>query len=241
MNKLTYIALFLCISFSTWSQAVIDDFGAIARSDTAKPVIYLIFTGHDYFEGFDYVTKVLDQKNVKASFFLTGDFIRTHPSIILQLKADGHFIGAHSDKHLLYCDWTKRDSLLHSEAVIKKDISDNLIELKKLGIKPKYFMPPYEWYNKKVVEIATSLNQVAVNFSQGTRSNADYTTPSMPNYVESQSIINSIYNYEKKQGMNGFHLLIHPGTAAERTDKLWFRLEEIIDFLLEEDYQFSRL
>ena len=213
--------------------------GAIVRSDTLKNTIYLCFTGHDYAEGFEYVVNVLNKQKVKGSFFFTGDFVRNYEGLVKDISKKEHYVGAHSDKHLLYCDWAKRDSLLHSENRIKEDILQNLQALKKLDIYPEYFMPPYEWYNKKVVEIASKLKQTTVNFSNGTRSNADYTTPDMPNYISSKDILESIYNYESLNGMNGFHVLIHPGTSQKRKDKFYLKLDELISKLKKEGYQFS--
>ncbi len=240
MNKINLSFLFFLINISLYAQSIVDKEGAVVRSDTLNKSIYLCFTGHDHVEGFEYVINVLNKQKVKGSFFLTGDFVRNNEDIVKDIAKNGHFVGAHSDKHLLYCDWTKRDSLLHSENRIKKDILQNLHVLKKLEIYPKYFMPPYEWYNKKVVEIASELNQITVNFSSGTRSNADYTTPDMPNYISSNDILESIYNYLSSNSMNGFHLLIHPGTSPKRKDKFYLRLDELITKLKKEGYQFSK-
>ncbi len=239
MNQINLIFLLFLINASLYAQSIVDKEGAIVRSDTLKKNIYLCFTGHDHAEGFEYVISVLDKQKVPGSFFLTGDFVRNYEALVKTIAKNGHFVGAHSDKHLLYCDWTKRDSLLHSEKQIKKDISQNLQALKKLGIRPKYFMPPYEWYNKKVVEIASQLNQITVSFSSGTRSNADYTTPDMHNYISSNDILESIYRYQSLNSMNGFHLLIHPGTSPKRKDKFYLKLDGLITKLKQEGYQFS--
>ena len=217
-----------------------DQYGAMVRSDTLKKHIYLCFTGHDFYEGFEQVLSVLKNQQIPASFFLTGDFVREHADLVKSIAKDGHYVGAHSDKHLLYCDWLKRDSLLHSADDIKADILHNLQALENLGIRPKYFMPPYEWHNQKVVEIAQELNQITVNFSPGTKSNADYTTPDMPNYISSNDILKSIFETEKLNGMNGFHLLIHPGTSPLRKDKLYFHLDEIITALKGKGYGFVK-
>ena len=225
---------------SLCSQGIVDREGAIVRSDTLQKNIYLCFTGHDYIDGFEHVISVLNNQKVKASFFLTGDFVRNNRGLVKDIAKNGHFIGAHSDKHLLYCDWTKRDSLLHPEEIIQEDIMNNLNALEELGIQPKYFMPPYEWYNEKVVEIAAELDQITVNFSHGTRSNADYTTPDMPKYISTNKILESIYNYESFDNMNGFHLLIHPGTSPKRKDKLYLELEELIINLQKKGYEFSK-
>lgn len=240
MNKINLGFLFFLINISIHAQNIVDQQGAIVRTDTLKKNIYLCFTGHDQIDGFEHVMSVLNKQKIRGSFFLTGDFVRSNEWLVKELAKNGHFVGAHSDKHLLYCDWAKRDSLLHSENVIREDISQNLHVLKKLGIHPEYFMPPYEWYNQKVVEIASELNQVTVNFSAGTRSNADYTTPDMPNYTSSKSILESIDAYLSLHSMNGFHLLIHPGTSPNRKDKFYLHLDELITKLKQEGYQFSK-
>lgn len=222
------------------AQGIVDAQGALVRSDTLKKTIYLCFSGHDTYDGFPHVLNVLKKQNIKASFFLTGDFIREQTALTKRIINTGHYVGAHSNNHLLYCDWTKRDSLLQSPNTIKEDIAQNIDALKHLGVTPQYFMPPYEWYNKKVVALAKELNQITINFSTGTLSNADYTTPDMPNYRSSDAILKSIFNYEKNHGMNGFHLLIHPGTSPLRKDKLYLHLNSLITKLKKRGYQFKR-
>jgi peptidoglycan/xylan/chitin deacetylase (PgdA/CDA1 family) len=240
MIRIAFLLLFITYTHSLTSQGVFDPYGALIRSDTQDRTINLCFTGHDHYEGFEHVLQVLNDQKIKASFFLTGDFVRSHRALVKQITAEGHLIGAHSDKHLLYCDWTDRDSLLYRPSTIKSDIMNNLQELSAMGIRPTHFMPPYEWYNRNVVDIARELNQITVNFSPGTRSNADYTTPDMPNYAASDKILESMYTYEKLHGMNGFHLLIHPGTSPLRKDKLYLHLDTIINTLKNKGYQFSR-
>ena len=103
-----------------------------------------------------------------------------------------------------------------------------------------YFIPPYEHYNSTISAWAKQLGLQVINYTPGTASNGDYTTPSMKNYYSSQTIIDRILNYESTQpnGLNGFFLLMHFGTVPERTDKLYNRLDEIIDTLQERGYQF---
>ena len=73
------------------------------------------------------------------------------------------------------------------------------------------------------------------------RTAADYTTPDMKNYMSSQKIIDHLYEFEKQNSLNGSIILIHPGTHASRTDKLYLRLDEIIKTLKKKGYSFGRL
>lgn len=240
MNKFKVCLAFLAMTIAANAQAIRDKEGAIIRSDTLANTIYLCFTGHDHTDGFAHVLSVLRSHQIKASFFLTGDFIRSHPKLVKTIAKNGHFIGPHSNKHLLYCDWSKRDSLLYTPREIKKDILDNLEVLVRFGLRPRVFMPPFEWYNQKVVSLAQELGQTTVNFTPGTLSNADYTTPDMPNYRPSAQIMESIYFYEKSYGMNGFHLLLHPGVSPKRTDKFYMYLDQLLLYLKDRGYGFSR-
>jgi peptidoglycan/xylan/chitin deacetylase (PgdA/CDA1 family) len=191
----------------------------------------------------------LKQKNIHGSFFLTGNFYRNpkFKKTIKELKKNGNYLGSHSDKHLLYCDWEKRDSLLVTHQEFKEDLQNAYKELKKWGIKKKqayYFFPPYEWYNDSIATWTKELGLQLMDFSPGTRSNADYTYPEMgKKYVSSDSIMNSILQYETTStyGLNGFILLVHIGTDPRRTDKFYNRLPEMINELKTRGYQFVRV
>jgi endoglucanase len=219
----------------------------IVRLDNTKKNIYLSFTGHDFAEGAGHVIKILKKNKIKASFFLTGDFYRNpgFKKTIKILVKSGNYLGPHSDKHLLYCDWDNRDSTFVSEDSFKVDLSKNYKEMAKFGIlkqNAQYFMPPYEWYNKNISKWACDLNIKIVNFTSGTSSNADYTTPSMGRrYVSSDTIYNRILRYERNNefGLNGFILLLHMGTDPDRTDKMYNRLDALIMELKHRGYQFK--
>ena len=45
-------------------------------------------------------------------------------------------------------------------------------------------------------------------------------------------------SYEKEKGLNGYILLIHPGTDPARTDKFYLRLDSILTYLEKKDYSF---
>jgi peptidoglycan/xylan/chitin deacetylase (PgdA/CDA1 family) len=222
--------------------------GGIIRGPTSEKKIALIFTGGDYADGGKVIRSVLARTRIKASFFFTGVFYRkpSNESLISKFVADGHYLGPHSDKHLLYCSWENRDSLLVNKQDFVSDIRNNYREMEKFGIKRKearYFVPPYEWYNEKIVGWAEEIGLTLINFTPGTGSNADYTTLSMPNYRSSEWIYNSIVEYEKSDpnGLNGFLLLLHIGTHPDREDKFYNRLEGLIDFLKSSGYGFLRV
>jgi peptidoglycan/xylan/chitin deacetylase (PgdA/CDA1 family) len=158
----------------------------------------------------------------------------------------GHYLGPHSDKHLLYCDWTKRDSLLVSKEAFERDLRNNYAEMKKFGINPnesRYFLPPYEWYNDSIAAWTSQMSLQLVNYTPGTLSHADYTTADANNYRSSEEIMKSITDYEqsKAAGLNGFILLMHIGSGPGRADKLYTKLPKLIRWLKAKDYQMVRI
>jgi endoglucanase len=241
------LSLWLTFILTVHAQPVTDRHGAIVRGDTSRKVIALVFTGHEFADGGSAIRKTLKAKRVKASFFFTGDFYANpdFSKLILQLKKDGHYLGAHSDKHLLYADWEKRDSTLVAANEFKQDLEDNYRKMAEYGIakaNAHYFLPPYEWYNAEIASWTMQMNLTLINFSAGTRSAADYTYPEMGSrYLGSEEIYQSIMKYEELHGMNGFILLIHIGTDPRRKDKLYSRLGDIIDEMKARGYGFRRV
>lgn len=223
--------------------------GAITRFDSTRPVIHLVFTGHEFANGGDVIRRSLRSEGVKASFFFTGDFYRTpeFAPLIRGLKREGHYLGAHSDKHLLYAAWEDRDSLLVSREDFEQDLRDNYRAMEPFGVRREdapYFLPPYEWYNARIAEWTSGLGLTLINFTPGTLSNADYTTPSMGvRYVSSDSILQRIRQSARAgaSGLNGHILLLHIGTDPSRTDRFAERLGGLIRDLKSKGYTFRRL
>lgn len=208
-----------------------------------------MFTGDEFADGGEVIRKTLKVNKVPGSFFLTGNFY-ANPEfrrLVLRLKRDGHYLGSHSDKHLLYADWVKRDSLLVSKDEFTRDLEDSYKKLDGLGIKKAdavYFLPPYEWYNSEIAKWTAGMGLRLINFSPGTRSTADYTYPEMGNsYRSSDEIYRSVMKKESDDpdGLNGFILLVHIGTDPRRTDKFYNRLDEMLNELKSRGYSFVSL
>jgi peptidoglycan/xylan/chitin deacetylase (PgdA/CDA1 family) len=121
--------------------------GAIIRGDTAKKNLALVFTGDEFADGGSQILTVLENQRIHGSFFLTGNFYRNEEfrTLIKQLSSAGHYLGAHSDQHLLYCDWEKRDSLLVSSSEFRVDLENNYKAMSVFGIikrkHPIFFLP----------------------------------------------------------------------------------------------------
>jgi len=223
--------------------------GAKIRGNKENKEITLVFTGHDQADGLPEVVRVLKSHRLKASFFLTGDFYRNRSfsAMIKKLRKNSHYLGAHSDKHLLYCDWNNRDSLLITKEQFVNDLKDNYRSMVNFGVRPQdanYFLPPYEWYNDSIAMWCKQYGLEMINFTPGTSSNQDWTYPDRDiKYISSDTLFNRILNLEEENpnGLNGFILLTHFGTDQRRPDKFYNRLNELITELEKRGYVFVTL
>ncbi|EEF59669.1 polysaccharide deacetylase family protein [Pedosphaera parvula] len=222
--------------------------GGIVRGPKTQKRIALEFTGHTFAEGAPIILDQLAKHQAKASFFLTGAFV-TNPEfepVVKRIIKEGHYLGPHSDKHLLYCPWDGPKKTLVSKDQFASDLENNLNKIQKHGLKRsqiRYWLPAYEWYNEEIVDWSRDKDLTLVNFTPGTRSNADYTGDKDKNFVPSKTILESIIKKEQQDpnGLNGFLLLLHVGVGPNRTDKMSDHFGELLDYLSSKGYQFVRI
>jgi peptidoglycan/xylan/chitin deacetylase (PgdA/CDA1 family) len=222
--------------------------GGIIRGSTAERRIALEFTGHQFAEGGTVILDELARRGAHASFFLTGEFLRTpaFAPLVRRIIDEGHYLGPHSDKHLLYCEWDRRDKTLLTQRAFERDIEDNLRAIESFGVPRaavRHWVPAYEWYNAEIAAWSARLGLTLVNFTPGTRSTADYTGEADRNFVPSRQIVASILAREQEdpQGLRGYLLLLHIGAGPGRTDKMHSRLGELLDALAGRGYTFVRV
>ena len=218
--------------------------GGIVRTDPSKKQISLVFTAADKADGADAIISTLKRHGIKGGFFFTGEFYELYPEVVKRLLNEGHLVGSHSYGHLLYMPWEKRDSLLVTREEFEKDMMQSYETMRKAGIEYKdapIYIPPYEYYNKEIAAWAKSMGIQVINYTPGTMSNADYTTPDMgQKYRSSKFIYNKIMEVEKKEGLNGHLMLIHFGTDDRRTDKFYNGyLDKLIKTLKRKGYTFA--
>jgi len=222
--------------------------GGIVRGPRHEKLIALEFTGHEFAEGATIILDTLEKRRALASFFFTGDFLREprHASLIARARNAGHYLGPHSDKHLLYCDWTAERRTLLSREAFGRDVENNLRELERYGVARatmRHWVPAYEHYNLEISGWSSEMGLRLVNYTRGTRSNADYTGEADGNFVPSDEIVRSILARESAgpDGLNGFLLLLHVGAGPGRRDKMHDRFPELMDRLIERGYTFVRV
>lgn len=218
--------------------------GGIIRTDPSVKHVDFVFTAADKADGAERIISTLRKYNIKGGFFFTGEFFEMYPDVVRRLVAEGHYVGSHSYGHLLYAPWGNRDSLLVTKQEFEEDIFKSYKVLREFGITDApYFIPPYEHYNSTISSWARQLGLQVINYTPGTLTNGDYTTPEMKRYFSSKEILSKIWEYERTDpnGLSGHIMLIHFGTDPARTDKFYDKLPGLIRELRRKGYSFTPL
>lgn len=236
-------------AMSDSKTTVTYDRGCIVRGPRNRKRIALEFTGGSFAEGGETILQTLRDRNIKASFFFVGDFLREprFRTLVERIRDEGHYLGPHSDKHPLYASWDNPPKLQITRAEFDKDLLANMRELERFGISKedaRYFVPPYEHYTPEISKWTAEHGMVLINYTTGTRTHADYMEDDHPRFVTAEEMVQSVYDYEKKDpdGLNGFMLLMHIGAGPRRTrDQLYNHLGEMLDALSSRGYSFVRV
>ncbi len=222
--------------------------GGIRRGPVDRRRMALVFTGHEFGESAATILDALARRQVRASFFLTGTFLRDSAlqPLVRRMVREGHYVGPHSDAHLLYAPWEGPKQTLVSRDAFRDDLERNVEALAALGV-PKdavsIFLPPYEWYTAEIAAWTREMGMTLVCHTPGTRSTADYTEEGTRQFVPTDAIFDSILRRERDDphGLNGFMLLLHVGAGPGRADKFHRRFDELLSELLARGYTLVRV
>lgn len=94
-----------------------------------------------------YTEKILDtlkEKNVKAVFFLTGDYAERNEELVRRMIDEGHIIGNHGMKH------ASLPKLCEGEAIDEIMSLHNFVK-EKYGYEMQYFRPPCGEYSEQAL------------------------------------------------------------------------------------------
>ena len=236
-------------------ELVKDDYGVTQRINPNEKSVYLVFTGHystdddGYFENFDGAAPVLEilaEHGAKGSFPPTGNCFRVdrYQQVIRDIIDQGHYLSAHSDRHLLLCSYGDRSVNLVTEDSLARDIQGMEAELEKFGLKKeqyRWMIPPYEHYNQFSADALRRLGYELANPTEGLVTGLDWMGPGEPSYHSAQQLMDNIWKFEQEHGLNGAIILIHAMNYPNRTDddRLYNHLGEIIEKLREKGYGFK--
>ena len=182
--------------------------------DTSRKVIYLTFdagyeNGHT-----EQILDTLKRHDVKAAFFLVGNYIEKNADLVRRMVEDGHIVGNHTMHHP---DMSK----ISDPEAFRKELSDlETLFLQTTGKEmPKFYRPPQGIYSQEKLKMAKDLGYKTVFWSLAY---ADWNNDAQPSRDQAfEKLIPRIHN--------GAVVLLHSTSATNAgiLDELLTKWEEL--------------
>ena len=189
-------------------------YDAAYLGDTAEKVIYLTFDAGYENGATEKILDTLQKHNVKAAFFLVGNYIERNADLVRRMVEEGHTVGNHTMHHPDMSkisdqeDFTRE--LQELEALFREKTGQEL---------PKYYRPPQGIYSEDNLKMAKDLGYKTVFWSLAY---VDWKNDSQPTKEEAfAKLLPRIHP--------GAVVLLHSTsqTNAEILDELLTRWEEL--------------
>ena len=142
------------------SREQLKKLDAVYIGDTSQKVLYLTFDA-GYENGCtEKILDILQKHNVKAAFFLVGNYMQKNPDLVRRMVAEGHIVGNHTMHHP---DMSK----LSDRAAFTKELTDleNLFHEVTGKELPKFYRPPQGIYSEENLKMAQELGYKTVFWS----------------------------------------------------------------------------
>ncbi len=196
------------------STAQLAKYDAAYIGDTNQKVLYLTFDA-GYENGCtEKILDTLQKHQVKAAFFLVGNYLEKNPDLVRRMVDEGHIVGNHTMHHP---DMSK----LSDREAFSKELTDLEALFQEVTGKemPKYYRPPQGIYNEENLSMAKALGYKTVFWSLAY---ADWSNDAQPTKEQAFSkLLPRIHN--------GAVVLLHSTSAtnAEILDELLTKWEEM--------------
>ncbi|MCX7695232.1 MAG: polysaccharide deacetylase [Caloramator sp.] len=216
---LTGLILYTLSNIQLTYNAAIDD------SSRVKTV-YLTFDDGPSFKITNQILDILNEKEVKATFFLIGNKVEDRSEIVKRIYKEGHSIGLHSYTHKMKQIYKSEDTFIE-EMKKTEDAIYNII-----GIRPKIIRFPGGSIGHLDEDFHKKLNDLGYKvFDWNARISDGYVPSKAPDVLYKEAIKTS-------QKWNTVFLLMHCSETDKNTVKA---LPKIIDYFKEKGYMFETI
>ena len=142
------------------SAGALRQYDAAYVGDESQKVLYLTFDA-GYENGYTaQILDVLQAHNVKAAFFLVGNYIEQNPELVQRMVRDGHIVGNHTYHHY---DMSRISDPAAFEQELR-DLEDLFYETTGQQL-PRYYRPPQGIYSESNLRMAQQLGYKTVFWS----------------------------------------------------------------------------
>ena len=156
----------------------------------------------------DKILEVLEENNIKITFFMVGDWVEKYPDAVKKIYEAGHEIGTHSDTH------PHVNHLSYQENIEELEKSNEKIETI-TGNKTNLYRTPYGEYNQTVIQSAQDTGYYTIQWRLDTLDDTGLTEEEKWNRI-------------KNKIGSGDIILMHNGTehTADSLDRILKNIKE---------------
>jgi len=222
----------------------------LSRGLSGTNTVAITFDGGSYSNAASRILDVLAERGLKATFFLTGEFMKRYPDITRRIANEGHEVGNHMYNHLHLTTFAKNYRQDTLPGITRELVQKELIKNEKLfheitGKKMvKLWRAPYGEQNATIRSWAHQVGyrHVSWTYDPKTKKSLDgldwVSDRHSALYLSSEDIVKKIISFdsETKRGLDGGIVLLHLGTDR-KNDPFYPKLGELIDRLQEKGYK----
>lgn len=186
---------------------------AIFRMDPTEKAIYLTFDDGPIPEVTPWVLDLLDEHNIKATFFLVGDNIRKHPEEFRMIVERGHRIGNHTYHHIRGFEYSAADYLTDTNEA-------------NLTMETDLFRPPHGHMSFKQYRALKRHYRIIM---------WDLVTRDYSKKLRGPQVLANVKRYVR----NGSIITFHDSLKSWNNGNLQYALPRSLEFLKAEGYEFK--
>ncbi len=225
---------------------VLSSFLDIKQAKEGKKTILLTFDGGSNDNATDSIIQTLEESNVKATIFLTGEYIRRYPEKVRKLASAGNVIGNHtySHPHLTTYSFNQKQATL--PGVKKETVIEQLKKAEALyesvtGKKMSpYWRAPFGEKNSEILKWAYEAGFRHVHWTPKLDTLDWVADKSDPLFREPREILMRVLKEAEKgeKSLDGGIILMHLGSEREGELRADTILKDLIEKLREKGYSF---
>ncbi len=165
------------------------------------------------------VLEILHKRNIPATFFLVGANILRYPEIASEVVRYGHTIGNHGQNHraLIFRSFILQQQEIQRANEVMKEV---------LNLRPRFFRPPYGYFDARTLRLARSEAQKLVMWDVDAR---DFLAK-RPDQISARV---------SKRAHHGSIVLLHDNVRTAGSIEQY--LDPLIDLLSDRGFDFSAL
>ena len=201
---------------------------ALWRMNPEEKAVYLTFDDGPIPEVTPWVLDLLDQHQIKATFFMVGDNVRKHPDIFRMVVERGHRIGNHTFNHIRGFSrkyFTSYSYLENTEEAYDFMCSICDPDITTKALRPLLFRPPHGHMGWAQYMVLKSKYKIVM---------WDLVTRDYSKKLRGPQVLANVMRYAR----NGSIITFHDSLKSWDNGNLQYALPRAINFLKEEGYEF---